>query len=237
MVQSVAQVADAMGLDESRVRAMLRSGRLKGRKLGGVWVIDSAAASRAARERAPGGRPLAPARAWGVLHLLDGGGAPWLDAVGRSRARALVRGFAGADANRWRGALRARQLKVECRVHPAALGRLTDAPGVVAVGPAVAARAGADLVALRAVEEVYVRAEEWPQLVRRLGVKQGVDEPNLVVRLPAAVWPFEHYPHGRPGLAVLAADLLDSPEPRAIEAGVAALNELAARVPAAKAVH
>ncbi|MPZ01156.1 MAG: hypothetical protein GEU97_24975 [Actinophytocola sp.] len=50
-------------------------------------------------------------------------------------------------------------------------------------------------------------------------------ESNLVLRLPRDVWPFE--PAAGPGPAVLAADLLESAEPRAIAADAAQLNHLA----------
>jgi hypothetical protein len=168
---------------------MLRSGRLAGRKVGPVWLVDSAEVQRAVREKAPSGRPLNPAQTWGVLDLLGGGDAPWLDAVGRSRARVHARGLAGADASRWRAVLRRRQERIPCRVHPAALQRLLDVPGVVAAGAGAAAAAGADLVVLKALPEVYVSPAQWPDLARRLAIRRDEVDPNLVVRVPADVWP------------------------------------------------
>ncbi|WP_299951917.1 helix-turn-helix domain-containing protein [uncultured Modestobacter sp.] len=230
MEQAVADVAAQLGVHESRIRMMLRSGRLSGRKVGPVWLVDSAEVQRAVREKAPSGRPLNPAQAWGVLDLLDGGHASWLDVAGRSRARGHARGLAGADASRWRAALRRRHQRVPCRVHAAALSRLLDAPGVIPAGADRAAAAGADLLVISSVPEAYVSAVEWPDLARRLAIRQDVAEPNLIVRVPADVWPFAA-DEPQPSLVMLAADLLDSSEPRAISAGVGALNAAAARIP------
>lgn len=230
MEQSVVDVAARLGVHESRVRMMLRSGRLSGRKVGSVWLVDSAEVQRAVREKAPSGRPLSPVQAWGVLDLLDGGHAPWLDGVGRSRARVQARRLVGADASRWRAALRHRHQRIPCRVHAAALQRLLDAPGVVPAGAHLAAAAGADLVVMSPQPEAYVSPAVWRDLARRLAIRQAVSEPNLIVRIPADVWPFDaEEPH--PSLVMLAADLLDSPEPRAISAGLTALNAAAGQFP------
>lgn len=229
MERAVADVAAELGVHESRVRMMLRSGRLSGRKVGPVWLVDSAEVQRAVRERAPSGRPLNPAQAWGVLGLLDGRNVPWLDSIGRSRARVHARSLAGTDANRWRAALRRRHERVPCRIHAAALQRLLNAPGVIAAGADAAAAAGADLVVLSALPEVYVDRAGWPDLVRRLAIRQDVVDPNLIVRVPVDVWPFDA-DELRPSLAMLAADLLDSAEPRAISAGAKVLQAAAERI-------
>ncbi len=237
MERSVADAAADLGVAEVRVRQMLQSGRLAGRKVGRQWLIDSSEIQRAVAHRAPSGRPLAARLAWGVLDLLDDGSAPWLDRADRSRARVHARNLAGADAGRWRAALRNRQKRMDCRAHPAALQRLYDAPGVVQVGPAVAAAAGVDLVALDVVPEVYVPEWAWPGIARRLAIRQNVaaSDANLVVHVPEGAWPVpDVVGPPRPGLALLAADLLDSPEPRAISGGVDALNRLASHLPASR---
>jgi hypothetical protein len=86
-----------------------------------------------------------------------------------------------------------------------------------------------DLVALNSRPEMYVRPEAWPRLVRRYGLDAGARKPVLLARLPRAGW----WP-ANDGLspAVLAADLLENAEPRAVSAGVSLLNELSANVPA-----
>ncbi|WP_239111352.1 hypothetical protein [Phycicoccus sonneratiae] len=91
-------------------------------------------------------------------------------------------------------------------------------------GEAAAVERGVDLVHGAALPEFYVPAEDWPDLSSRLQIRSGVREPNLVVRLPRVVWPFAD---GQVGLAALAANLLESGDPRAVEAGMSALRSLA----------
>lgn len=164
-------------------------------------------------------------RSWALLDLLDGGAAPWLRSAARSQTRQLLRRLAGSDEHRWRSALRARSQVVRCRAHPAALARLIDQgpPDVLRSGEEEAVRQGIDLVALGAVPQVYVRPDTWSHLVRELRILTEITEPNLLIRLPRGLWPFEKRDHV--GMAALAADLLDSPEPRAVAAGVQVLNQ------------
>lgn len=96
---------------------------------------------------------------------------------------------------------------------------------MIPAGPVEAVRRGIDLVALDAIPEMYVPPPRWPDLRDRFHVIEKAREPNLIVRLPRDVWPFE--PGAEPGPAVLAVDLIESPEPRAVAAGAAQLNQLA----------
>src|SRR3954471_17069270 len=159
---SVEQAAQRLRVDESRVRRLLREGRLAGHRFGGSWVVDGDDVARLESlspkggEPRPAGRPMSAQRAWGLLELLDGGRAPWLSPVARSQVRAQARVLAGADAPRWRAALRARSDVRRVAAHPAAIRRLAAEPGVLVAGPAEAAARGLDLVALGAAPELYV---------------------------------------------------------------------------------
>lgn len=228
----VREAADKLGVDDSRVRQLLRSHDLAGRRIGREWLVSASGVSRLASRRSQPGRPLAPARAWGLLDLLDGGSAPWLSPVARSQVRQLGRRLSGADADRWRAALRARSEVHRCQAHPAALRRFMSEPLARFGGPDEAERHGFDLLAVRARPEVYVPEFEWARLSQSLHLLDAVGEPDVVVRLPREVWPFESRDHV--GVAVLAADLLDSDEPRAIMAGAAKLNELSHEIPDAR---
>jgi excisionase family DNA binding protein len=221
---AVREAARRLGVDDSRVRQLLRSRAIGGSQVGREWLVSASDVARLASRRVPAGRPLAPARAWGLLDLLDGGSAQWLAPVARSQVRQVGRRLSGAHADRWRAALRARSEVHLCRAHAAAVRRLLDDPAVRLGGPGEAQRLGIDLVVLSARPEVYVPAPEWPRLARSLHLLAAVDEPDVVVRVPHGVWPLEQQDHA--GVALLAADLLDSDEPRAIAAGVARLNEL-----------
>ena len=221
----VNEAASRLGVHPSRVRQLLHAGDLGGRQISGVWLISANDVARRASRRSQPGRPLAPARAWGLLDLLDHGSAPWLSPVARSQVRQVLRGISGADADRWRAVLRARSEVHPSRAHPAALRRLLDTPGVRASGSIDVAGHGIDLVVVNALPEVYVTASEWPQLARSLHlvtVHTGV--PDVVVRVPRIPLAFAH--RLSLGAAAVAADLMDSDEPRAVVAGAAKLNEL-----------
>ena len=224
----VQEAAVRLGVHPTRVRQLVRRGELAGHRVGRVWLVDPRDVARLAGRKSRAGRPLAPARAWGLLDLLDGGSAPWLPSVARSQVRQLLSRLNGADSDRWRSALRSRSEVLRLRAHPAAITRLLAEPQVLAAGAAEAARMGVDLVAMSEVPQMYVPSWGWPDLGRALWIVEASAEPNLLVRVPQGVWPFEG--HARPGLAALAADLLESAEPRAVTGGVAKLNELSARV-------
>ncbi len=220
---SVAEVASRLQVDRSRVEQLLRAGRLNARRSGRLWLIDAnALADWSAHPRASG-RPMAPARAWGLLDILDGGSAPWLSSVARSQVRARVRELDGASPAEWRALLRSRSDVLPVLVHPAALRRLqANGNGALPAGLNRAVAAGADLMGLDPIAEVYVRPAEWSKLAERWHAKRVPAGANLLVRLPRDVWPFASR---EVGPAALAADLLESPEPRAVDAGARLLRE------------
>jgi hypothetical protein len=227
----VQEAAQRLDVDSSRVRQLLRSERLSGRHVGRGWVVSGSDVARLASRQRRSGRPLAPARAWGLLDLLDGGSASWLSPVARSQVRQLGRRLSGADADRWRAALRARNELHSCQVHPAALRRLLKEPTALLGGPDEAQRRGIDLVAVNARPEVYLPAAEWHRLAPSLHLQDAPSDPDVIVRVPLGAWPFKDRDNA--GVAVLAADLLDSAEPRAVAAGATRLNELSHQILAA----
>ena len=111
--------------------------------------------------------------------------------------------------------------------HPSALPRLLADPHVVAAGAQAAAAAGVDLVVTDAVAEAYVCADQQKRLIDALALLKRPGQVNLWLRVPRQVWPFDQDEH-EAGAAVLAADLLEAAEPRAISSADAVLNDLAA---------
>ena len=235
---SVEQAAQRLRVDESRVRRLLREGRLAGHRFGGSWVVDGDDVARLESlsprggEPRPVGRPMSAQRAWGLLELLDGGRAPWLSPVARSQVRAQARALAGADASRWRAALHARSDLRRVGVHPAAIARLQAEPGVLVAGPGEAAARGLDLVALGAQPELYVRRDAWQDLVVRYALDEHSSRPSLMVRVPrGGWWPAD----GELSVPVLAADLLENAEPRAVNAAARELKDRASALLGASA--
>lgn len=223
MFVSVAQAAEVLQLSPGRVQQLLRSGRLHGQRLGRDWLVDPDALAVLAQQQRPAGRPMAPARAWGLLDLLDGGSAPWLSSVARSQVRQQLRKLEQAPASRWRAALAGRNRVEKVWLHPAALAHLgEEASAALVAGVARAVQAGADLVLSDSPAEVYVPSlKDWDRLARKWKARPEPREPNLVVRIPIGVWPF---PDGDVGRAALAADLLESVDPRAEQAGLGLLR-------------
>jgi len=226
---NVAEAARRLGVNDSRVRQLLRAGELRGRRLGSSWLIPAEEVARRERSERRPGRPLAPKRAWAVLDLLDGGRAAWLSDPARSQVRRYLADLQVPGPDGWWAALRGRSRVLDVVAHPAAIDRLRRVDGLQQAGPAAVVGRGFDIVDLAdPVPELYVPAEVWPDLARSLALREGA-EPNLRIRIPREVWPFADA--GSSGGvvasdAVLAADLLESDEPRAVAAGAARLDEL-----------
>jgi len=228
---AVREAAERLGVSEPRVRQLLVSGDLAGRRLGRAWLVSAESVARMAeRGVRPPGRPLGPQRAWALLDLLAGGDAAWLASPARSQLRARLRGLAGAAPGQWSAALRGRSEVVFCRAHPAAIPRLAGHEGVLPAGLAVLAGRPFDLViAEHVIDQAYVDPVLWPALSSALAIRlAGPDHqglvPNLTVFLPRIAWPFRS--RREVPDSVLAADLLDSAEPRAVRAGALRLGEL-----------
>jgi excisionase family DNA binding protein len=223
---SVAEAAERLGVDRSRVEQLLWSGRLAGRQAGRIWFVDAQSVADLHAHRAPAGRPMAPARAWGLLDLLSGGPAAWLPPVARSQVRGRIPGLADADAGVWRALLRARSDVLRVRIHPSAWDSMLEdlGPDGIVAGPARAMALGADLVDLDPGREVYVRSGRWLKAAKRWHAKVSGADANVLVRLPRDLWPFEAGEGALP--AAIAADLLSASEPRSVDAGLRMLRDL-----------
>jgi excisionase family DNA binding protein len=222
---AVKDAARRLGVNEQRVRSLLAVGDLSGRRVGRSWLVDAEDVARLQQHHRPPGRPMGPLRAWGLLDILSGGKAAWLSPSARSQLRHSMARLAGADADQWRAVLRGRNEVRRCQVHPAAHRRLQGREGVMQGGAGLAARRGFDLVVSGSdVAQYYADPGQWPELARALAIREVDEKPNLLVLLPRAVWPFED--RAEVPDAVLAADLLDAAEPRAVRAGALRLEEL-----------
>jgi len=223
---SVREAAERLDVSERRVLQLIAAGVISAERFGAAWMVSGEDVARVQGHRRPSGRPLGPKRAWAILDLLEGGAAPWLSASARSQLRGSLDRFAGADADRWRAALQGRSEVLRCVAHRAAVERLTAHEELLLAGPAVAVRRGFDLVASEdGMSEVYARTDQWSRIAESLAIRPATNaSANLVVRLPHRVWPFDGA--SQVSDAALAADLLESPEPRAVAAAVDKLNDM-----------
>ncbi|HET7388338.1 MAG TPA: helix-turn-helix domain-containing protein [Nocardioidaceae bacterium] len=223
----VKEASRRLGVNDSRVRQLLRAGDLRGRHVGNSWLILADDVARLERIGRRPGRPLAPKRAWAVIDLLEGGGARWLPDSARSQVRNRLEGLDAPSSSEWLALLRGRSHVLEVVGHPAALERLRRVKGVCAAGAAAAGGRGFDLVVLAdRVPEYYVADGHWDQLASSLALHES-REPNVRIRIPREIWPFSDEGQPVPN-AALAADLLESPEPRSVSAGAERLKQLLA---------
>ena len=224
---AVSDAAGRLGVSEPRVRQLLASGDLTGRRLGRSWLVSDESVARLQQNRRLPGRPLGPGRAWGLLDILADGEAAWLSSSARSQLKTSMRRLAGADPDEWRAALRGRSQVLACQAHPAAIPRLVSHQRVLAAGLAVLPGRDFDLtIGPRDIDQLYADPALWPDTSHALAIRTASPGtvPNLTVLLPRIAWPFGD----RTAIpdSVLAADLLESPEPRAVRAGAQRLSLL-----------
>jgi hypothetical protein len=193
---------------------MLQAGRLEGHKVGWTWVVH--AEPGLARSR-PLGRPLSALNAWGLLALLAGDRAKWLDPSIRSRLRRRIRNQEivrvlresepRSQVYRWR-ALRGDLEKLASEFSLVPSGLTADYPDL-------------DLVSVGEELDAYVDEKQVDKIERRFRPDRSSDQPNLILRVPSHPWilSFERAP-----LPVVAADLLENDDPRVARAAAQVLK-------------
>lgn len=179
---SVASVAEALGVSLERVRQLIRGGRLDARQVSGRWLVDPASVDRLAQAQRHAGRPWAPARAWGLLALAAGRPVSWLPPAEIRRLREVLAHQQVGDVA---FQLRRRADRRDWYVHPGMLEDLLAEDGVAVGG----ARASGRLRDSGPVD-AYVAGDVLDRLLDRYVPDQNASEPNLIVRVVSAPWPF-----------------------------------------------
>lgn len=222
---SAAEAAQRLRVSPRRVRALLESGRLEGRRVAGRWLVSSDQVER--RQSAPpaAGRPLSPAAAWHVLAVLSkaeeflSGLAPPVRSRARARAAELRRQQPPDIAARWRSMLASRARISEFYAHPGVVRALLDDRRIVRSGISAAHDYGANLMVAGGAEG-YIRSRDLPGISAdyalnpepgsRANVRLHVvedDDGSWLFSQPAAP------------VAVVAADLMERDGPREQAAG------------------
>lgn len=202
---SVAQAADALGVSERRVRQLVAAGRVRARRLGGMWLVDGASLPSAPRRT----RPLSPSVAWALLAST----VPPASHAARWRERRvqllddpeparLLESWAAARADRILFATR----------EP---GAVLDDPRVVRSGVSDP-RSGLSAVG---VVEGYVRRDDVDDLRRQHLLRSAPDRPNVILHAG------DHLPGDPVPALVLAADLVEHQGPREVARATELIHE------------
>jgi hypothetical protein len=235
---SVADASSELGVSVQRVRELLKSGGLPGRKLGGSWFIDPVAVQRRGAQSSKSGRPLSSANAWRLLLALQDaasdddahreGPLQRANPVDRSRLRALLADLPDAEGLARRLSRRARVRRM--RAHAGVMERLlADDLVSVGAGNAVAARGGG--VATGGLDRIYVPAARLDTVVGRYRLRDDVEGNVELAVIPEDVDDALLPEPGQPVPLVVAwADLLDDPDSRVRNAA----REWAAGLPRAR---
>ncbi len=223
---SVAEAAQILGVSARRVRALLESGLLPGRQVGGRWLLHAYEVDQRRQRHSEGGRPLSQASAWHLLAALSGAedGLSELAAPTRSRARTRARDLRKSEeiATKWPHVVSNRAAPASFYAHPSVLADLIADPRVVRSGVSAAADHGADLVTIGQAEG-YVLSSDAHDLRAEYALNPDVNHAQANVLLhvvadeQASRWLFSH---PIAPAAVVAADLAEHTAPRDRAAGL-----------------
>lgn len=166
---TVREAAERLGVNASRVRAMIAAGQLVGQRVGSQWTLDLDSLERRERLHQTGARqrPLSTRSAWGAAALLDDHSAGWLSASERTRLRSRLRNASVEDTGTFVRWMAARHCVVRrYQVAQKELGEVLREEGVVASGVTAAAALRLGLGSAGQVEgEAYCREATHLRLV------------------------------------------------------------------------
>jgi excisionase family DNA binding protein len=220
---SVPEAALRLGVDPSRVRAMIAAGLLDAEKVGGRWLVGQESVERRLSNARTVGRSFGRKKAWGLLLLAAGERPHWLSPWDLSRVRHHLRdkGLAALVPR-----LQNRAATHAFRAHPSDLERISTDKSVVLTGISAAGDHGLDLVAPGQVE-IYLPEKLLERFAQRFAL-QVSERPNLLIHAVAGIWPFRKGCRVAPA-SVVGVDLLDANDSRTRRVGRQLLERLEAR--------
>ncbi len=221
---SISDAAKELGLNPSRVRALVAAGDIEGERVGGRWLVERNEVLRRRRQvHVSDGRPLEPRNAWGLIFIASGDLAPWLAPPARWR---LKKALAHEGLEKLAPRLRKRAAAGHFHAVRGELSHILEDRRVVRSG---ASAAGAHDLPLVSGEEVdaYVRDKDLEKLKRRHALHPASEEEaNVVLRsVPSESWFFEVDEVVAPLVAV-ALDLAGDPDSRSQRIGNQVLRKL-----------
>jgi hypothetical protein len=217
----VSSAAKDLGVSEQRVRSLLSNDLLEGQKIAGRWFVDPESMERWRSRSSRGGRPFSRENSWGILLAASGQEPLWLSPWDRSRLRNRL----SLDWRKWIPKVRNRARLRAFRAHPGQLKRISSDSRLILGGVSAASHYGADIKA-RDELEAYVRDRDIRKLVNRYKLVES-SSPNILLHVVESKWPLGLDSQARVmPAAVVALDLIESPDSRSRRAGHALLRQL-----------
>lgn len=220
----VSEAAKALGVGPQRVRAMLAAGRLEGRKVEGVWLVELPL-QRDSRLR-PRRRPMSASQAWRAIAVLSDLPVEG-DSSAASRLRARVREALNASdgdpesvAGLLRAWLRERADPRRYYVPAVPLARMREDPRVLLSGVSDHRSPVRD----SGVLEAYVLVSDIDQMVRQYGMQLSSDG-SVLLRVVADPVGARMLRAGGVPVAAVAVDLAENDDARSLAAAARLASE------------
>ncbi|PJM78570.1 helix-turn-helix domain-containing protein [Bifidobacterium scaligerum] len=210
------EAARQLGVSERRVSALRASGQLESFPVGSGVLLTEDSVRRQARWQGAGGRPYSPSMAFAALYMLSGFVTPWLSRQQRYRLRGYLRGVNAENLVRL---TRRSAATVEYWCRDSNLNKVEEI-----IRPSAATGELADSFQLTVTDTVegYVNADNLIDVVRQCRLKQGA----IPIRVRLHITDGLPAGEGSMPLAVCAADLAESDDPRERRAGLETLQRL-----------
>jgi len=179
---SVADAAERLGVDQSRVRQLLRAGELAGAKVGRQWFVSRISFAERDAHRPLHGRPMSPGTAWAVIRQIEDDDPP--------PAPQRIRDAALRSLDSLARAVRRRALLEQYYIHPSEIRRVLADPAVVHGGIVAGEAAGA---AINVAEpyDVYIPDSSLTNFVDRYAAMPERAGANVTAHVVADdAWPF-----------------------------------------------
>lgn len=229
-VLTVKQAAERLDLAPSELSRWVRRGDLQARKLGSQWFIPTCEVERARYLSWPVGRPFSERASWGILQLLNHEPSVPEQPSRIWQLRRALRDHAD-DVEQFAGKLRSRAERQLFYAHPAVMPTLHDRikqrddimlSGLSALGDM---KDISDLLPGHDTVEAYVQSSKLPEVRSALGLVDDFPTYNVVLHVvnDEVAWP--RFRLGVAPPALVALDLLESGEPRAVNEGRRILRE------------
>lgn len=214
-VLQVDEAAARLNVSRRELYRLIHEGALDAFEFAGRLAVPVDALRRLELAPRPVGRPFSPSSAWALLRMVSHLEVHGLSASRRSQLRRHLRAGHPDDLA---GRLRSRAARRSWFVHPSMHRRLLDDKRFVPSGFSALDAVGADLVASEDRVEGYIEARQLAAAADEVGALDDSGIRNAVLHLvDDLAWLPQRMGLAAP--AVVALDLIESGDPRAVAAG------------------